>query len=354
MNQLAYGLVLLGAYISFAAEAMAQESQEVSSRPVAATSAAGVLPGFERSSCFEEQIKTYIFEPDVTVHINAPAAAEFDPNRTTRLVIYALPNGNTIEQTIGKQRRPDRDWHFYIQHIGAQARRLREVIKDENLVVAYLEAGCRSWPTWRRKHPQSGQLLIKLVDSVRAHFDTDHATVDLIAHSGGGSLIFGYVNEVEEIPPWIRRIVFLDANYGYSDEQHHGDKFLAWLRGTPAHYLGVVAYDDRRIRINGKLVVGPTGGTYRKSERMVERFRRDLKLTTDPRDDYMRYRGLDGRLDITLIMNPDDKILHTVLVEKNGFIHGLTFAGPYEKQVDQLWGPVNYEKWIQPEGKESG
>ncbi|MFH1747059.1 MAG: hypothetical protein ABIG44_08445 [Planctomycetota bacterium] len=349
MKRLVYGLVLLGACIASSTKTMAQEKQVASSRPTTATSSAGVLPGFECSTYFDEQIKTYTFEPDVKVHINAPAAAEFDPRRTTRLVFYALPNGNTTEQTIGKQCQPDRDWHFYIQHIGAQTRRLREIIKNENLVVAYLEAKCRSWPTWRRKHEQSGQQIIKLIDSVRDHFDTNHTTVDLVAHSGGGSLIFGYVNEVEEIPPWIRRIVFLDANYGYSDEQQHGDKFLAWLRGTPEHYLGVVAYDDRRIRINGKLVVGPTGGTWRKSQHMLERFRQDLKLQTEPRDEYMRHRGLDGRLDITLILNPEDKILHTVLVEKNGFIHGLTFAGPYEKQADQLWGPVNYEKWIQPE-----
>lgn len=308
------------------------------------------LLGFASSPHFDEQVKTYTFEPGVTVHINAPSARTFDTSRPTRLVLYALPNGNSIAQTIGKQHKPDVDWPFFIQHIGAQTRRLREVIGDENLVVAYLEADGRSWPLWRQKHPDNGELIAKLIDSVRAHFDRDTTTVALTCHSGGGSLVFGYLNHVEQIPDWIDRIVFLDANYGYSDEQRHGDKLIAWLRRSPRHYLGVVAYDDRRIRVNGKLVVGPTGGTYRKTQRMLERLlRSDLSLSEEALTKYNRYRGLQGRIDIVLIENPDDKILHTVLVEKNGFIHALTFATPYEDKAGRLWEPANYERWIQPD-----
>jgi hypothetical protein len=316
---------------------------------VVSPSLADALPGFARSPHFDEQTKTYTFEPGVTVHINAPSAETFDAGRPTRLVLYALPNGNTIAQTVGKQRKPDVDWHFFIQHIGAQTRRLREVMSDENLVVAYLEADGRSWPLWRRKHADSGELIAKLIDSVRAPFERDTTTVSLTAHSGGGSLIFGYINHVEEIPDWIARIVFLDANYGYDDEQHHGDKLIAWLNRSPRHYLGVVAYDDRRIRVNGKLVVGPTGGTYRKTLRVLERLRSDLSLSEDEQTPCKRYRALEGRIDIVLIENPDDKILHTVLVEKNGFIHALTFATPHEGKAGRLWEPATYERWIQPD-----
>jgi hypothetical protein len=260
-----------------------------------------------------------------------------------------LPNGNSIAQTIGKQRKPDVDWHFFIQHIGAQTRRLREAISDENLVVAYLEADGRSWPLWRQKHADNGELIAKLIDSVWAHFDRDTSTVSLTAHSGGGSLIFGYLNHVEQIPDWIERIVFLDANYGYSDEQHHGDKLIQWLKRSPRHHLGVVAYDDRRIRVDGKLVVGPTGGTYRKTQRMLERLRADLSFNEEELLPCKRCRALQGRVDIVLIENPDDKILHTVLVEKNGFIHALTFATPCEEKAGQLWDSPTYERWIQPD-----
>ena len=93
---------------------------------------AAALPGFERSRHFGEQIKEYHFEPDVNVHINAPAADSFATDKPTRLVLYALPNGNSIAQTIGRQRAPGVDWHFFIQHIGAQTRRMREIIKDQN------------------------------------------------------------------------------------------------------------------------------------------------------------------------------------------------------------------------------
>ena len=308
----------------------------------------GVLPGFEPSPYFDEQIKAYVFEPDVSVHINAPSPATFDPRKPTRLVIYALPNGNTIAQTIGRQNAPDVDWHFFIQHIGAQTRRLREVIPDANIVVAYVEAGGRSWPTWRRKHTDEDALIAKLVDSLRSQFAGD-VTVDLTAHSGGGSLIFGYLNHIDAIPDWIRRIVWLDANYAYSDEQRHGDKLIDWLHKSPEHFLGVVAYDDREVRYEGKLIVSPTGGTYRKTQQMLDRLGRDLVFAEATHDAYERNRALNDHVDIVRIKNPENKILHTVLVEKNGFIHGLTFGTPIAEEAGELWGPPAYTLWIQPE-----
>ena len=306
----------------------------------------GLLPGFELNRHFGEQVMSYGFEPDVSVHINAPSPASFDPRKPTRVVIYALPNGNTIEQTIGKQKSPGVDWHFYIQHIGAQTRRLREVIEDENIVVAYVEAGGRSWPTWRRKHENSGELIAELVDSIRSHFDAD-AVVDLACHSGGGSLAFGYIENVDELPNWIGRIVLLDANYAYSDEQKHGDKLLAWLENSPKHYLCVIAYDDRRVKVDGKPIVSPTGGTYRATGRMLDRFQRDLELVEDHTGQYARRKALQGRVEMIVVENPEDKILHTVLVERNGLIHGLTFDTPLERIAGEFWGEAAYSKWIQ-------
>ena len=317
-------------------------------RAVHASQQDGTLSGFDPGPHFAEQVKTYTFEPDVTVHINAPSPALFDLRRPTRLVLYALPNGNTIAQTVGKQRRPGVDWHFFIQHIGAQVRRLREVNPSENLVVAYLEAGGRSWPSWRRKHDNAGELIARLIDSVRSHF-AGRVTVDLAGHSGGGSLIFGYLNHGDAIPDWIGRIVLLDANYAYSDEQQHGDKLLAWLQRSSDHFLGVVAYDDRRIRLNGKLIVGPTGGTYRATRRMLDRLDDDLHFEEMHAGAYTRYQTLAGRVDIIVVDNPQDRILHTVLVEKNGLIHGLSFATPLERQAGEFWGPPAYTEWIQPD-----
>ena len=54
----------------------------------------------------------------------------------------------SVDITIGKL--PGDDWHFDIQHIGAQTRFLRQSIKGKTLVVAYLENSLKSWPAWRR------------------------------------------------------------------------------------------------------------------------------------------------------------------------------------------------------------
>ncbi|MBN2446931.1 MAG: hypothetical protein JXO22_09405 [Phycisphaerae bacterium] len=303
------------------------------------------LPGFELSPHFDEQIKSCTFDPDVSVLINAPPANAIDPAKPTELVIYALPNGNTIDQTVGRSEKEGLDWHFYIQHIGAQTRRLREIVTNRNIIVAYVEADGRSWPTWRQKHEDSGAHIVRLVEFLRNEVHTD--SVALTAHSGGGSMIFGFINEVNDIPDWVERIAFLDANYAYTDEQHHGDKFIDWLKRSPQHALGVMAYDDRRIKINGKLVVGPTGGTYRKTQKMLDRFQQDLPLSETTLPDHTRYQALDGRLDIVRINNPEDKILHTVMVERNGFIHALTFATPFENQAGDLYGQASYKQWIQ-------
>lgn len=69
-------------------------------------------------------------EPGVRVVINRPEAP--NPEGPVLLVYYALPNGSTIEQTIGKAIQPGDDWRFEIQHIGAQTRYLREKDQGSN------------------------------------------------------------------------------------------------------------------------------------------------------------------------------------------------------------------------------
>src|SRR5579875_1264049 len=69
----------------------------------------------------------------------------------TLLILFALPNGNTTEQTMGKKMQPGDDWHFDIQHIKAQTEFIRQRLK-ENVIVIYLENNYKSWPTWKQKH----------------------------------------------------------------------------------------------------------------------------------------------------------------------------------------------------------
>ena len=86
------------------------------------------------------------------VRVVANAPMTFDPRRPTRLVIFATPNGNTIEQTLGCTKAEGIDWHFDIQHIAAQVRKLREQSPRENIVLAVTETEELSWPAWKRKY----------------------------------------------------------------------------------------------------------------------------------------------------------------------------------------------------------
>jgi len=325
--------------------------------------------GFRADRHFGEGVLTYRLEPGVQVRVVAPPAAQFDRPKPTQIIVYALPNGNTTDQTIGKRVTSGVDWHYGIQHIGAQTRRMREVIRDENLVTAYVEADGKSWPAWRSRHADSSRIIAQVIDSIAGRFEGMQTSITLTGHSGGGSFIFGYLNGVDQISDRIDRIAFLDSNYAYSDDQHHGDKLIAWLKASPRNHLIVIAYDDRNIMLDGKRVVSPTGGTYRRTTEMIARLRKEIALSEKPLLETLptgafpaiapsghasalamskRYRGLDGQIDIVLVENPQNKILHTVLVgDMSGFIHAITSGTPYENRVAVFGGPVTYEKWIQ-------
>jgi hypothetical protein len=310
---------------------------------------AALLAGFEQSPHFSEQTRTFTYSTDVRIHINAPAPAAFRYGRPVRLLIYALPNGNTTAQTIGKKLAEGVDWHFNIQHIGAQVRRLRETVTDYTLIVAYLEVDSRSWPKWCREHADSGPKAIEIIEAVRAAVPVKDVPVDLASHSGGGALLFALINQSGEIPNWIGRLVLLDSNYNYDDASPQADKLLAWLNADAAHHLGVIAYDDRNITVDGKPVIGPNGGTYRRTSEMLAHFGKSVEFADTQDGPIGRHRALHGQLEITLLENPDNKILHTVLVEKNGLIHGQTFGTPWEGKAGVFWQDRAYSDWIQPE-----
>ena len=307
------------------------------------------LEGFKASPHFDEQVLDFAFDPGVTVHVNAPAATAIDSSRPTRLVIYALPNGNTIAQTIGKRLKEGDDWHFDIQHIGAQIRRLREIVTDADIVVAYVEVDGRSWPRWRQNHENPGRLVQQLINDIRERLGDLRPSIELASHSGGGAMIFALLDEFDQIPADIQRIVFIDSDYSYSDEKHHGEKLLAWLQADPSHHLCVMAYDDRNIELNGKKIIGPAGGTWRRTHDMIARLGKDIELTESHTDSIIRHRGMNGQVDILLHENPDNKILHTVLVEKNGLIHALTTGTKWEDCAGKFFTDRAYGEWIRSE-----
>lgn len=302
------------------------------------------LSGFRQSSSLSEQELTFLHSPELRIHINAPSAETFDPAKRVGIVLYALPNGNTIEQTAGKQMSPGDDWHFDIQHVAAQTRFLRQHIADYNLVVAYLETAQRSWPAWRKKYPDNSELINSLVDSLGHIFSDDDPFFALSGHSGGGSFIFGSLNGVESIPVEVKRISFLDSNYGYSDE--YGEKIAEWLQASPKNHLSVIAYNDSVALYQGKPVVSATGGTWYRSKMMLKYLSGHFPFSIESRGDFSKFEALDGRVQIILIDNPERKIFHTVLVERNGFIQGM-LSGTMLEGIDyDFWGERAYWKWI--------
>ncbi len=307
---------------------------------------AAELTGFRKNAWFDEQVREEWVSEGVRVLANASAA--FDPKKPTRLVIFATPNGNTIEQTLGCAAATGLDWHFDIQHVLAQVRRLRALTPDENIVLACTEAEGLSWPAWKRKFTDGPTRVRKVVQIVRRWVPAATVHITLACHSGGGSFLFGFIDGAEAIPDEFDRFVFLDANYSYSDASKHGDKLLAWLQADRSRRLVVVAYDDRNVTLNGKLVVSNDGGTFRATERMRSRFALAMPLAESTTGDFVNWSGPGGQVAFHVHKNPNNKILHTALVgEMNGLLRGLTDESPHSAW-GSFGGPRAYTEWVQP------
>jgi hypothetical protein len=262
------------------------------------------------------------------------------------VVLYALPNGNTIEQTVGRRIDPGGDRRFDIQHIGAQMRWLREQETDTALVVAYLEADGMSWPAWKRRHGIS--VIPACVDRAGGLFPGTELTLALNGHSGGGSFIIGFLDAHERIPANVRRIAFLDSNYGYDDTKGHAGKLLQWLRSGADNHLCVLAYNDSVARLDGKPFVSESGGTWGRSHAMMSDFGKVLSFESTVSDGLQTHSALGGRVKFLLKENPERKILHTVQVERNGFIHSMLTGTPAEGRGYEYFGDRIYDAFIQP------
>ncbi len=318
----------------------------------ASAASADGIRGFTVTGQFHEQVRVFNFESGVTATMVAPPEQDFDPLRPTTLIIYALPNGNTTGQTIGKALAPGDDWHFDIQHIGAQTRLLRAAYPDRNLVIAYVENAQKSWPAWRSANTNNPAIVAGIVATLRMAIPGSPPDVCLTGHSGGGSFTFGFINAFDAIPAFITRIAFLDSDYAFGDDPSYGSKLIAWLRGNSDRRLVVIAYDDRNIELNGKKVVSPAGGTYRATYRMVEAFQKEIPLDEKTIGSYTSFTA--PQVEILIHKNPGNKILHTMLVgEFNGFIRAMSDLDPartredWMKPLASLEGPRAYTGWIE-------
>jgi len=217
------------------------------------------IPGAAAIGSYGEHVRVLALYPGVTATIVAPA--RLDARQPVDLILYALPNGNSTAETMGRAVVDSLGWRYDIQHIAAQTRALRTRGLPQAIVV-YLEADTKSWPDWRRRHgyERANARIVEIVDQVRGAIgNPEHLAVTLTGHSGGGSFAWGFIDGQASLPSWLTRIAFLDSNYSF--EHRHGEKLVAWLRQNSRNTLVVMAYDDREITLDGKKVVSDSGGT---------------------------------------------------------------------------------------------
>jgi hypothetical protein len=288
------------------------------------------------------QIDSFTLRTDVLVCIDKPL--HIRPRQQTIVCFFALPNGNTIQQTMGKLLAAGDDWHYDIQHIRAQTEFIRQQLRNKNFILVYLGTKQKSWPAWKKTHADYKAVIPELIDSLTAMVPGRDKQVYLNSHSGGGSLIFGYLDGVAVIPPFIKRISFIDSNYGY--DSTYGTKIKAWLLADRTNVLTVFAYNDSVALYNGKPVVSPMGGTWYHSHWMLKDLSGNFAIKMLRDDSLQLYQTAGKQISVILKTNPGQKIFHTQQVELNGFIHSVLLGTRRDSKTYSYFGPRAYTDFI--------
>ncbi len=307
------------------------------------------LPDFEQNDIMKEQTRSFIWGGDVNVHINAPGKDSLKQDKKTIIVFYACPAENTIEWTIGKEMEEEDDWHYDIQHIGAQTRFLRNTLKDKNVITIYIQPTDNAWQLYDNNHPNDYiDLIQSMTNSILAPFSEFDYKVTLNSHSAGGSWVFRYILGVKEIPQWINRFGFLDSNYNYKyDAAHYDSLFQQFLLERDSTYLCLIAYNDNIALLDGAPFVTPEGGTWWNARYMKSRLDPFFTFIDSHDVDFQRHIASDKRFEILLKENSARAILHTIQVYRNGFIHSMLSGTEYENVGYSYYGAPAYLEYIQ-------
>lgn len=289
----------------------------------------------------KESIYSFSLSNNVTITIDEPVDISTS-RKAVKLILYALPNGNSTAQTMGKKMEVGDDWHFNIQHIKAQTQFLRNRLTNNNIVIAYLENSLKSWPAWKQQNPNHLSEIKNIVDTIASLYRKPH--IYLNGHSGGGSFIFGYLKSVLKIPKNIYRISFLDSNYGY--DSTYTSKLVHWLKNKK-HSLNIFAYNDSVALYNEKPVVSATGGTWYRSHLMLTHFSEFYSFNKTKDDSLTFYKSKNKRIQFFFKQNLDRKIYHTHQVELNGFIHSILCGTPFDSKNYTYYGERAYSSLIQ-------
>ena len=289
-----------------------------------------------------DTLYSFAMGEDAKITVDAPVEWR---DKKCILICYALPNGNSTEQTMGKKLQPGDDWHFDIQHIKAQTAFIRAALKKNTVVVAYFENTWKSWPAWKTHHADYAERVRQMVDTVYGLLPAKDKVIYLSGHSGGGRFIFSYLDAVSSLPMHVERISFLDSDYGY--DSSYLPKLNGWLHESKKHCLNVFAYNDSVALYEGKPVVSATGGTWYRSHCLL----RDLSaagwhMRNLRNDSLVVYASGDKRVQFFFKTNPERKIYHTVQVERNGFIHSVLCGTKYDSKSYHYFGERAYNTLI--------
>jgi hypothetical protein len=288
------------------------------------------------------RIDSFRIHGDIKVTIDKPA--DFSKHKKTIVTFFALPNGNSTEQTMGKKMIEGDDWHFDIQYIRAQTNFIRQQLKRKNFIVIYLENNYKSWPLWKQKYPGFKILIPHLVDSLSGLISKKQSDIYLNGHSGGGSFIFGYLAGVEQIPGKIKRISFLDSDYGYDSSYY--PKFKNWIEQVTGSALNVFAYNDSIALYNGKPFVSATGGTWYRSHLFLNHLQNDFPFLKSITDSLIIYKGIADKVQFFFKINTDRGIYHTQQVELNGFIHSVLCGTKFDSKKYDYYSKRAYSIFL--------
>ena len=297
------------------------------------------------NTCFAQDRPDSIYsfkKSQVIITVDKPG--NYNPKKKTIIILFALPNGNTTAQTMGKKLQPGDDWHFDIQHIRAQTKFIRGALK-ENVVVVYLESEQKSFPAWKNSHGHRLAHAYMIVNEIWNMFDSPRKEIYLNGHSGGGRFIFTLIEGDILVGTRIKGVSFIDSNYGY-DSTHLG-KLQDWLKRNRDARLNVFAYNDSVALYNDKPVVSATGGTWYRSHRMIQDLQTKFPLTQTRNDSLVIYKSKNARIQFFLKTNPDRRIYHTQQVERNGFIHSVLCGTPFDSKGYTYYGQRAYGHLIE-------
>ena len=80
---------------------------------------------------------------------------------------------------------------------------------------------------------------------------------------------------------------------------------------------------------------------------MLEDFEKWTDFERVDSGDLSTFSALSGRVRFLLMENPEKKVLHTRLVERNGFIHSQLVGGPLENAGYVFFGEPVYRESVQ-------